>query len=89
MLGSAVAPANPVFPNWPLILFGSIALGLGLGVLVALITELLSRRVRGVEDLAATGVPVIAILMPANETAREPARLRLLPFQSSIASEAR
>ncbi len=62
LLGSAVAPQNPSFPNMPLIIFGSIGFGLGLGVLAALITELLSRRVRGVEDLVQTGVPVIVVI---------------------------
>lgn len=84
LLGSAVAPQNPVFPNWTLILFGSLALGLGVGVLVSLITELLSRRVRGVEDLARTGVPVIAVLFPMHDAASLPKgrRFGLLPARA-------
>lgn len=62
LLGSAVTPESPSFPNVPLVLFGSFGFGLGLGVLSALITEMLSRRVRGVEDLAATGAPVIIVV---------------------------
>lgn len=62
LLGSAVAPEDPIFPNMPLILFGSIGLGLVMGTLVALITELLSRRVRGTEDLVIGDVPVIGAL---------------------------
>ena len=58
-LGNAVTPRSPEFPKWPLVIFGSLALGLILGVLAALTTELLRRRVRGEEDLALAGVPVI------------------------------
>ncbi len=82
LLGAAVTPEKAVFPNLPLILFGSLAFGLGLGVLAALITELLSRRVRGIEDLAQTGVPVIIVLGGSQEGSRQPAltglRRRLL-----------
>lgn len=62
MLGSAVAPTDPVFPNWPLILLGSLATGGALGILLSLITELLSRRVRGVEDLPMINVPLLAVM---------------------------
>jgi len=73
LLGSAVAPEDPVFPNMPLIIIGSLALGLGLGVLASLGLELASRRVRGVEDLAVAGVPVIIVLSGAGQpTARRP-----------------
>ena len=58
-LGNAVTPDSPVFPKWPLVVFGSLALGLVLGVLAALVTELLRRRVRGEEDMVLAGVPVI------------------------------
>jgi polysaccharide biosynthesis transport protein len=46
-----VTPANPTFPNKPLMLGGAIAMGAGLGLGLALLLELLNRRVRGVEDL--------------------------------------
>jgi uncharacterized protein involved in exopolysaccharide biosynthesis len=59
LLGSAVAPQTPSFPNWPLLIFGSLGVGIGLGILVALILELLTRRVRGVEDLSFDNVPVL------------------------------
>ena len=62
ILGSATAPDKPAFPNWPLIVFGSIALGLVLGVLIALLMELMGRKVRGPEDLRIPGVPLLGIL---------------------------
>ncbi|MFN5779749.1 MAG: Wzz/FepE/Etk N-terminal domain-containing protein [Novosphingobium sp.] len=59
LLGSATAPDKPSFPNWPLIIFGSLGLGLLLGVLAALIAELLARRVRSVADLRFDDLPVL------------------------------
>lgn len=64
LLGSAVAPARPAFPNAPLMLFGSLALGLGLGIVLAVFLELLRRRVRATDDLRLAGVPVIGALSP-------------------------
>jgi len=60
-LGDATAPNTQSFPNVPAIIAGSIALGLGLGVCVALLVELLGRRIRSDDDLNyATGAPVFA-----------------------------
>ena len=65
-LGSATTPASPSFPNIPLIAGGSIILGLSLGVLIALLTEMLNRRIRGLEDMAdMEGTELLAIIMPA------------------------
>lgn len=50
-VGVVVTPTSPSFPNKPLILGGSLALGGGLGLVLAVLIELLSRRVRGFEDL--------------------------------------
>ena len=75
LLGSAVTPESPSFPNMPLILFGSLAAGVALGVLAALITEMLSRRVRGVEDLRSAGVPVIGVLHGWTPRADKPSLL--------------
>jgi uncharacterized protein involved in exopolysaccharide biosynthesis len=62
-LGSAVTPKAPSFPKKSLILNGSLGLGLGVGVLTALLCELFARRVRGAEDLASIpGVPVLAVI---------------------------
>jgi uncharacterized protein involved in exopolysaccharide biosynthesis len=65
-LGNASAPLSPSFPKVPLIVGGSVGLGLGLGVLLALLIELLNRRVRGAEDLQSImGVPLLTVLEAA------------------------
>jgi uncharacterized protein involved in exopolysaccharide biosynthesis len=64
-LGTASVPQSPSFPNRPLIIGGSLGLGLVFGLLLALLIELLDRRVRSPEDLsAALGLPVLAVLRP-------------------------
>jgi succinoglycan biosynthesis transport protein ExoP len=50
-VGVVVTPTKPAFPNKPLIIFGSVGLGAGLGLVLAILIELLNRRVRGIEDL--------------------------------------
>jgi polysaccharide biosynthesis transport protein len=63
VLGSAVTPQKPVFPNKPLIFLGSLFLGLGAGVLVALLMELFGRRIRGIEDLQSLiDAPLLAVI---------------------------
>jgi uncharacterized protein involved in exopolysaccharide biosynthesis len=60
-LGNTNLSDEPVWPNKPLVMAGATALGLVLGVLLALLIELLARRVRSEDDLEfATGVPVLA-----------------------------
>jgi polysaccharide biosynthesis transport protein len=59
LLGAATAPDKPSFPKWPLIIFGSLALGLMLGVIAALIAELLARRVRCTADLYFDELPIL------------------------------
>ena len=62
-IGPPKADRTPVFPNKPLILGGSAALGLISGCLLALLLELMGRRIRASGDLeAATGVPVLGVL---------------------------
>ncbi|MEO8811736.1 MAG: Wzz/FepE/Etk N-terminal domain-containing protein [Caulobacteraceae bacterium] len=62
-LGNAVAPKAPSFPNYWLIVPGSLLLGFAVGILVALLMELVARRVRGVEDLqGAIDAPVIGVV---------------------------
>src|SRR5436190_5869488 len=51
-IGIVVTPAHATFPNKPLILGGSVALGFGMGMALALLLELLNRRVRSVDDLS-------------------------------------
>jgi uncharacterized protein involved in exopolysaccharide biosynthesis len=65
-LGAAVVPRSPQFPNKTLILLGSLSMGLAVGVLVALLLELLGRRVRGVEDLqSSVDLPLLAVVAAA------------------------
>jgi uncharacterized protein involved in exopolysaccharide biosynthesis len=62
-LGAATVPAAPNFPNIPLIMFGSLGLGLALGLLIALLVELMNRRVRGPEDLQTLmDAPLLAVV---------------------------
>jgi uncharacterized protein involved in exopolysaccharide biosynthesis len=50
-LGVVVTPAKPAFPNKPLMMGGSVVLGLAMGLALSLLLELLNRRVRSVDDL--------------------------------------
>jgi succinoglycan biosynthesis transport protein ExoP len=62
-VGPPTPAVHAVFPNKPLILGASLAAGLILGVLSALLIELNARRIRSVKDLTiATGGPVLAVL---------------------------
>jgi len=66
-LGAAFVPDQPSFPNRPLIIGGSLGLGLVFGLLIALLVELLDSKVRSPEDLtAALGLPVLAVLRPTS-----------------------
>jgi uncharacterized protein involved in exopolysaccharide biosynthesis len=63
LLGAATTPTSPASPNKPLILAGALGFGLAFGVLLALLLELLNRRVRGIEDMAVvTQVPLLAVI---------------------------
>ncbi len=63
VLGDAIGNGAPSFPNWPLIGALSFGFGLALGVVIALLTELFARRVRGTDDLVFAGkVPVLAVI---------------------------
>lgn len=62
-IGETDLPMTPEFPNPPLIMGGSVVLGGGVGVLLALLTELLGRKIRSTDDLeAATRAPVLGHL---------------------------
>ena len=68
-LGDPVGINTPSFPNKPLIIGLALFGGLGLGVVVAVLVELLGRRVRGSEDLvAAAQVPVLAVIAGARRS---------------------
>lgn len=69
--GIATAPDKPDYPNRPLIWIAALAFGLFLGVVLALLVELLGRRVRTGDDLElVTGAPVLAIVKLSDEAAR-------------------
>jgi uncharacterized protein involved in exopolysaccharide biosynthesis len=74
VLGAAVTPQAPTFPNKPLIFGGALGLGLMSGLLVGLLVELFARRVRGVEDLRSIEPPVLAIVPLAAGTKRSLSR---------------
>jgi succinoglycan biosynthesis transport protein ExoP len=67
VLSDAVAPESPSFPKIPIVILGAFALGLALGLLAALLTELLNRRLRTVRDLqdVVQDAPLLAVIGPA------------------------
>ncbi|MFZ4688114.1 MAG: Wzz/FepE/Etk N-terminal domain-containing protein [Polymorphobacter sp.] len=63
VLGDAIGGVERSFPNWPQIMGLALAFGTALGVAIAVLTELLARRIRGPEDLRfASKVPVLAVI---------------------------
>lgn len=76
LLGNATAPQTALWPRWWLILFGSLALGLAIGTLAALLTELARPRVRGIEDLDFDDVPVIGVMSAPRRPTRRKRRAR-------------
>jgi len=62
-MGPTTGSTTPSFPNRPLIIGMAAASGLALGILLALLVELLNRRVRSTDDLeVAAGAPVLAVV---------------------------
>jgi succinoglycan biosynthesis transport protein ExoP len=58
-----VVPDSPIKPNRPMLIIGSIAVGLGLGVGMILLIELLMRPIRGTAAVRhALGVPPLAVV---------------------------
>lgn len=63
VMGDAIGSPSPSFPNWPQIIGLSVAFGLALGIAIAVLTELMARRIRGAEDLGfASKAPVLAVI---------------------------
>ncbi|MHA6720038.1 Wzz/FepE/Etk N-terminal domain-containing protein [Sphingomonas sp. RS6] len=73
-LSEASAPTSPYYPNVPMIIGGAAGFGAGLGLLIALLVELLGRRVRSPEDLeVAIDAPVFGVIQSSMSL---PSRLR-------------
>lgn len=78
LLTPAVEPLEPSRPNVRKNVGASVAIGLILGLVVAVGLELLDRRIRGPEDLLVmAGVPVLGVLRPAES--KRPVFRQLLP----------
>lgn len=85
VLGDAVGGAVRSFPNWPQIGGLSVAFGLALGVVLAVMTELLARRIRGPEDLRfASRVPVLAVIADAPSSPWRDRIRKLLTRRGSV-----
>lgn len=82
-LGVVVTPKDPVFPNKKLMVGGALALGTMLGLAIALLLELLNRRVRGVEDLhLSSEIPCVCVVeQPRGNGARFSWRRTLAGFR--------
>jgi chain length determinant protein EpsF len=71
VLNPAIAPVDPTFPNLPLVMALSIAVGGMLGIACALLTEMADRRVRGADDLVeAIGIQAWGILEDTTSLSR-------------------
>lgn len=78
VLGDAIGENTPSFPNIPLITSLAALFGLGLGIVIAIFTEMLARRVRGSEDLSqAAKAPVLAVIAETLKPARKSLTARL------------
>jgi len=63
VIGDVIGDDEPSFPNVPLMAALAAVFGAMLGVSIALLGELMARRVRGSEDLAfSSRVPVLAVI---------------------------
>jgi hypothetical protein len=69
-----------VFPNYWLIVPGALVLGLGVGVLISLLMELLGRRVRSVGDLDLPDVAPLICAIPGTPRARRKRFFPVIPL---------
>ncbi len=70
VLGPATTPKDPTFPKVPLIFASAFVGGFGIGLLLALIIELVNRRVRSIEDLQRElDAPLLAVIPSPPEQA--------------------
>ncbi len=89
LLSSATPPDDATFPRTIPVMLGAIALGLGLGILLALLFELLNRKVRGPDDLAIDGVPLIGMMQGrlVSDQPKRLGRILRLPGPTPVAAE--
>lgn len=89
LLSSATPPDDATFPRTIPVMLGAIALGLGLGILLALLFELLNRKVRGPDDLAIDGVPLIGMMQGrlVSDKPKRLGRILRLPGPTPVAAE--
>lgn len=88
-LGNTNLPDKAVWPNKPLAIASATALGLVLGILLALLVELFARRVRSEDDLEyATGAPVLAMVGHARAEGGASSRLLKLIDRRSASNDA-
>lgn len=79
-LANAITPQSPVFPKKGLTIGASIPIGMAIGIVMALMMELVGRRIRSAQDLqAVVGAPVLAVLQNPASRKRAPFRFRILP----------
>lgn len=77
ILTRATPPIEPSFPKFTLNMILSLLLGVLLGIGMALVVELLNRRVRSAQDLAdALGAPVLGQMLHEGMAARSLKKLR-------------
>lgn len=86
LLGDAVVPQDPVFPNYPLMFIGALVGGLGLGVVAALAIELLWRRIRGVEELRLVDVPVLGAMGYTEDESEPGGKQRLFNVRPGLSA---
>lgn len=89
LLSSATPPDSASFPKTIPVMLGAIALGVGLGILLALLFELLNRKVRGPDDLAIDGVPLIGMMQGrlVSDQPKRLGRILRLPGPTPVAAE--
>lgn len=87
VMGDAIGGAERSFPVWPQIIALAFGFGAALGVVIAVLTELLARRIRGPEDLQFVArVPVLAVIADVEPSPLRDLVRRLLTRRGPAAS---